>query len=155
MNSRIKVLLSVSSALLLISGCAESGGSLSMASCKQSGNFCYKNINFGATRGIDYEMGIKDGCKTGEGYFTKNYYMSSKSRDYFDGWILGRSKCKQVLPNEGTRQEEENSRKRAEYEIRQLKLKQNSSVENVSQEESIVDNILSENSNSNPNEVEY
>ena len=155
MSNRVKILLGVTAALLFISGCAESGGSLSLATCKQNGNFCYKKINFGPTRGVDYEMGIKDGCRTAEGYFTKNYYMSSRSKDYFDGWMLGRSKCKQILPNEGTRQEEENSRKRAEYEIRQLRLKQNSSVEDISQEEGIVDTILNHQTEHTSNDVEY
>ena len=155
MNSKVKILLSVTISLLYINGCSGDSGSLSLSNCRQSGNFCYKNINFGKTRGTDYEMGIKDGCKTGEGYFTKNYYMSSKSRDYFDGWILGRSKCKQVLPNEGTRQEEENSRKRAEYEIRQLRLRQNGSVEDVTQEEGIIDRILDSESDDIPEDTEY
>jgi len=155
MNSKVKILLSTTISLLFINGCGGNNSSLSLANCRQSGNFCYKNINFGKTRGIDYEMGIKDGCKTGEGYFTKNYYMSSRSKDYYDGWILGRSKCKQILPNEGTRQEEENSRKRAEYEIRQLRLRQNGSVEDVSQEESIVDRIFDNESDDIPSDVEY
>jgi len=155
MNNKVKLFLTLSVATLFINSCAQSGPGLSLEDCKKNGNFCYKNINFGPTRGIDYEMGIKDGCKTGEGEFTKNYYMSSKSKDYFDGWIVGRSKCKQILPNEGTRQEQENSRKRAEYEIRQLRLKQNSSLETVSEEEGIIDKILNDNSNDNPSEVEY
>jgi len=155
MNSKVKILLSATISLLFINGCSGDSSSLSLSNCRQSGNFCYKNINFGKTRGADYEMGIKDGCRTGEGYFTKNYFMSSKSKDYYDGWILGRSKCKQILPNEGTRQEEENSRKRAEYEIRQLRLRQNGSVEDVSQEESIVDRIFDNESDDIPSDVEY
>jgi hypothetical protein len=155
MSRSVRLLLSVSAITFFIGGCAESSGSLSLDSCGKNGNFCHKNINFGPSRGVDYEMGIKDGCTTAEGTFTKNYYMSGKSKDYFDGWILGRSKCKQILPNEGTRQEEENSRKRAEYEINQLRLKQNSSVEDVSQEEGIVDSILNDNSENSSNDVEY
>jgi hypothetical protein len=154
MRSEIKLFVAISAISFFIGGCAESSGSLSLDSCGKNGNFCHKNINFGPSRGVDYEMGIKDGCATGEGTFTKNYYMSSKSKDYFDGWILGRSKCKQILPNEGTRQEEENSRKRAEYEINQLRLKQNGSVEDVSNEEGIVDSILNDNSSSS-DDVEY
>jgi len=155
MNSSVKILLSMTISLFYINGCSGSSSSLSLENCRQSGNFCYKNINFGPTRGVDYEMGIKDGCRTGEGYFTKNYFMSSKSKDYYDGWILGRSKCKQILPNEGTRQEEENSRKRAEYEIRQLRLRQNGSVEDVTQEEGIIDRILDSESDDIPEDTEY
>jgi hypothetical protein len=116
-----------------------SNKSLTLDECGKDGNFCYKNINFGKTRGKKYEKGIIDGCTTGEGKFTKNYYLSSSSKDYFDGWILGRSRCRQILPNEGTKQEEENSRKRAEYQIVKLKLEQKqSSVE----EESIINKIF-------------
>jgi hypothetical protein len=131
--------------LLILSGCSNSTPELSMQNCGKD-NFCYKNINFGKTRGKEYEEGIKDGCKTGEGTFTKNYYLSSTSKDYFDGWILGRSKCKQKLPNEGTIQEEINSKKRAEYEIMKLKLEQ--SNPNSDSEEGIVDKIIQDNEDS-------
>jgi len=103
--------------------------------------YCYKNINFGLTRGSSYEKGIRDGCKTGEGYFTKDYYASRRDKNYYDGWIVGRSKCKQILPNEGTRLAEQKSRQRAEYQIRKLKMEQ----EQQPEVESIVDSILDRN----------
>ena len=116
--------------------------------------FCYNHINFGKSRGKDYEAGIKDGCKTGEGTFTKDYSMSSSSKDYYDGWILGRSKCKQILPNEGTIQDELNSKKRAEYLIEQMKLRQ-SSPDSDSQE-GIVDKLLGNSDKSeDAQEIEY
>jgi hypothetical protein len=142
MNRKVKILIMTTLATFFIAGCAGDDESLALGNCGQKGVFCYKNINFGPSRGKTYERGIKDGCRTGEGEFTKKYYLSSKDKNYYDGWILGRSKCRQILPNEGTRQEEENSRKRAEYEIQQLRAKQQSSVEDVTNEESIVDRIL-------------
>ncbi|NPA27474.1 MAG: hypothetical protein GXN91_00285 [Epsilonproteobacteria bacterium] len=130
-------------------GCS-SNKSLSLDSCGKDGIFCYKNINFGKSRGRLYEKGIIDGCTTGEGRFTKDYSLSSTSQDYFDGWMLGRSKCKQILPNEGTLQEEENSRKRAEYEIRKLKMEQ---MQSEIEEESLLDTILK--SSESADDIEY
>ena len=122
--------------LLFITGCRGSN-ELTPQNC-QKNMYCYKNINFGITRGSSYEKGIRDGCRTGEGYFTKDYYASSTDKNYYDGWILGRSKCKQILPNEGTRLAEQKSRQRAEYQIRKLKMEQ----EQQPQMESIVDSLL-------------
>ena len=133
----------------IVFGCSGSNSSVDPNECKRAGNFCYKNINFGKSRGKLYEKGIIDGCTTGEGRFTKDYSLSSTSQDYFDGWMLGRSKCKQILPNEGTLQEEENSRRRAEYQIRKLKMEQ--SAGDV--EESIVDSLMD--SSNTEQEVEY
>jgi len=150
MKRFLKPLTTASFFLLIISGCSDTTPQFSMQNCG-NGNFCYNNINFGPTRGKDYEEGIKDGCKTAEGTFTKNYYMSSTNKDYFDGWILGRSKCKQKLPNEGTIQEEINSKKRAEYEIMKLKLQQ--STGQTDSEEGIVDKIIQDSEDSQ--EIEY
>jgi len=145
---KISILLAVSTILI---GCANSD-SATPGEC-QKGMYCYKSINFGVSRGADYEKGIRDGCRTGEGTFTKDYSMSSSSKDYFDGWILGRSKCKQILPNEGTKQEELNSKKRAEYQIEQMKLEQSSS--NSDSQEGIVDSLLNSNDNSDSQDLEY
>lgn len=152
MSKFLKHNLFLLSAFLIITGCGNSE-QLDPSNCG-NGYFCYKNINFGKTRGSDYEAGIRDGCKTGEGTFTKDYSMSSSSKDYYDGWILGRSKCKQILPNEGTIQDELNSKKRAEYQIQQMKLRQ-SSVDSDSQE-GIVDKLLgNDKKTEDAQEVEY
>ena len=136
---------------VMVIGCASSNRA-SLGEC-QKGMYCFKGINFGVSRGSDYEKGIRDGCRTGEGTFTKDYSMSSSSKNYFDGWILGRSKCKQILPNEGTRQEEENSKKRAEYQIEQMKLEQSST--NSDSQEGIIDSLLNSNDNSDSQDLEY
>ncbi len=121
-------------------GCS-SRSSASPNSC-QKGMYCYKNINFGKSRGYSYEKGIRDGCKTANGFFRKDYALSNRNKEYFDGWILGRSKCRQQLPNEGIRLAEQKSKQRAEYQIREMKLEQ----ELQPQQEDIVDAILNENS---------
>ncbi len=117
----------------------------------QKGMYCYKNINFGKSRGSSYEKGIRDGCKTGEGTFTKDYYLSSTNKNYYDGWILGRSKCHQILPNEGTLLEQENSKRRAEYQIKKLKMEQ----EMIPQKEDIIDSLIESDSQEQVQDVEY
>ncbi len=136
--------------LFIINGCGNNN-KLDLGNCGD-GYYCYKNINFGKTRGADYEKGIRDGCTTAEGEFTKDYSMSSSSKDYYDGWILGRSKCKQKLPNEGTIQDELNSKKRAEYQIMKMKLKQQ--AKSSGSEEGILDSIIKKNEE-DVQEIEY
>jgi len=148
------VALSLISALyaVLITGCSNRGN-LVPESC-QEGMYCYKNINFGVSRGSSFEKGIRDGCTTAGGRFRKNYYKSSRDKNYYDGWILGRTKCKQILPNEGTRLEEQKSRQRAEYQIRQMKMEK----EQQPEVETVVDAIMESTDSDNVNEsydVEY
>ncbi len=151
----MKKVISISLSILISTyfvGCSRRG--VPKPNVCTKGSYCYKNINFGKSRGPSYEKGIRDGCRTGEGFFTKDYYKSSTDKNYYDGWILGRSKCKQILPNEGTILAEEKSKKRAEYQIRMLKMQKEQEPQ---QEESIVDAILnSDNSNnSDYEELEY
>jgi hypothetical protein len=115
--------------LILINCSGSKSSALSLEDCGKNGNFCYKGFNYGPVTSPLFKKGVKDGCRTAEGFFTKDYTLSSSSKEYYNGWIEGRSHCKQILPNEGTRQEEENSRKRAEYEINKLKQEQSPKVE--------------------------
>jgi len=136
--------------IILIDSCARRSTGLPLT-C-QPGMFCYKNINFGPSKGRAFEQGVRDGCQTREGTFTKDYSQSSTNKTYKEGWELGMSRCKQQLPNEGTIQDEINSRKRAEYQIQQLKLQQ--STQEAS-EENIVDAILDNNQDTNTQDFEY
>ena len=117
------------------------------------GAYCYKNINFGPSRGRSFEQGIADGCRTGEGHFRKDYYKSSHDKNYADGWILGRSKCRQILPNEGTLLEQQHSKQRAEYQIRQMQMQQEAQPD----PESMVDAILNatDNNTEQIQDIEY
>ena len=135
--------------IALLDGCARRSGGLSRT-C-QPGMYCFKNINFGPSKGRAFEQGVRDGCRTREGTFTKDY-SRSRNKLYQEGWQLGMSRCKQQLPNEGTIQDEINSRKRAEYQIQQLKLQQ--SVQETN-EENIVDAILETNQNNDTQDFEY
>ena len=151
MSKLVKVSLLSLVSIAILAGCSNSS-SVSPSNC-QDGMYCYNNINFGKTLGADFEQGVRDGCKTAEGDFRKDYSKSSTSSTYAEGWILGRSKCKQILPNEGTIQEEKNSKKRAEYQIEQLKLQSSQSKDS---EEGVVDSLLNSGSdNSSAQDVEY
>jgi len=149
------VKISLTSLLFMITAIGCSNSSNATPSTCQDGMYCYKNINFGKSEGADFEQGVRDGCHTAEGNFRKDYSKSSSSATYADGWFLGRSKCKQVLPNEGTIQEEKNSKIRAEYQIEQLKLHQSS--QSSDSEEGVVDSLLgnSSNTNSSAQDTEY
>ena len=143
--------LSLVSIAVLV-GCSNSSNA-TPSTC-QDGMYCYKNINFGKSEGADFEQGVRDGCRTAEGDFRKDYSKSSSSATYADGWILGRSKCKQILPNEGTIQDDKNSKRRAEYQIEQLKLNQSS--QSSDSEEGVVDSLLgNSNNNSSAQDTEY
>ncbi|HGZ70513.1 MAG TPA: hypothetical protein ENL00_02525 [Nitratifractor sp.] len=150
MNKIVKYTLFSVIAISVIGGCSRRSGGLSTP-C-QPGMYCYKKINFGASKGKSFEQGVRDGCKTGEGVFTKDYYSSGRDKNYQDGWILGHSKCKQQLPNEGTAQDEIHSRKRAEYQIQQMRLQQES---DTSKEENIVDAIMDNNQDTTTQDFEY
>jgi hypothetical protein len=67
---------------------------------KKSGYFCYKEHNFGRNTTPEFRQGIKDGCSTGEGYFRRDYSLSSISMEYREGWDLGRANCKLIVPDE-------------------------------------------------------
>ena len=149
MQNKVKVSILATLSFLAMTGCSHKN--VNIPECGK-GSYCYKGFNFGPSKGEKFEKGIRDGCKTGEGWFRKDYSLSSTSQEYEDGWILGRMRCKQVLPNEGTRQEEINSRKRAEYQIEQMKLQQ--SLQNSNSEEGIIDSLLNKHKD-NSEDIEY
>jgi len=152
MGKKVKVSIFLTLSFFAIIGCSSDNEKVNMPDCGK-GAFCYKGFNFGPSQGAKFEKGVRDGCKTAEGWFRKDYSLSSRSAEYKNGWMLGRMKCKQVLPNEGTRQEEINSRKRAEYQIQQMKLQQ--SMKESNSEEGILDTLLNTNSNNSSEDVEY
>jgi hypothetical protein len=59
-----------------------------------SGDFVYRNHNFGTNRDAEYRTGVKDGCKTSDGDYTKNHTLFDAESDYRVGWEHGRMHCK-------------------------------------------------------------
>jgi len=45
-------------------------------------------------RSYNYKLGMKHGCRTGNGYYTKNRYRFRNYRDYRSGWYAGRRNCR-------------------------------------------------------------
>jgi hypothetical protein len=58
------------------------------------GEFCYAGIDFGRVDDPLRRRGIRDGCRTGRGFFTKEYRLSGSSRAYREGWVRGRTLCR-------------------------------------------------------------
>ena len=77
--------------LLILQSCGTSKVTASQ------GGFYYSNIYFGKHFPPKYQQGIKDGCKTSKGYYTKSHSLFKDSGDYYNGWFLGRNRCKHLL----------------------------------------------------------
>jgi len=92
----IRNLLLVGISALLASGlagCASSAPHCTPSSVRK-GYFCYGGINFGKVEDPLYKQGIRDGCQTGKGNFSKDYRLSRNSELYRQGWIRGRTLCR-------------------------------------------------------------
>ncbi len=86
--------------LLLLGGCAGSSVSRCSSSAEGRGYFCFQGYNFGKNLTHTYKQGVRDGCRTANGYFNKNYLLSGRSKDYLKGWNTGRATCKLIVPKE-------------------------------------------------------
>ncbi len=80
-------------ASLLFTACGEVPD-LDGVSASSSGDFVYRNHNFGSNRDAEYRKGVKDGCKTSDGDYTKNHTLFNAENDYRVGWEHGRMHCK-------------------------------------------------------------
>ncbi|HHO65615.1 MAG TPA: hypothetical protein ENJ71_03725 [Epsilonproteobacteria bacterium] len=79
-------------AALLFTGCGEMPHLDNTTSSADS--FVYRGHNFGENRNVDYQQGVKDGCRTSDGDYTKNHTLFKKENDYRAGWEHGRMHCK-------------------------------------------------------------
>ena len=76
----------------LFTGCTE--GSKVAPS---QGGFYYRGIYFGKITNIAYKLGIQDGCETARGFYTKSHARFQQDDNYYNGWFLGRNKCRKLL----------------------------------------------------------
>ena len=81
-----------------MSGCASRSDCTKDAS--SYGYFCHKNHNYGKNRNAMYRSGVIAGCRTAEGYYSKDYSKSSWSNDYNMGWADGRATCRHTVPKD-------------------------------------------------------
>ena len=77
---------------LLFTGCG--GGPDFNGVSSSPGDFVYRGHNFGTNRDTEYVQGVKDGCKTSDGDYTKNHALFKGENDYHVGWEHGRMHCK-------------------------------------------------------------
>ena len=61
------------------------------------GGFYYSGVYFGKNFSPTYQKGIKDGCITAKGTYKKSHTLFNADQDYYDGWFLGRNRCKHLL----------------------------------------------------------
>ena len=88
---RTTSLFILSTTLLLLQNC---GASKVPAS---QGGFTHSGIYFGKHFPANYQQGIVDGCTTAKGTYKKSHRLFNTSRDYNNGWFLGRSRCRHLL----------------------------------------------------------
>ncbi len=86
--------------LFLLSGCAGTSVSRCSSTAEARGYFCLQGYNFGRNLGHTYKQGVRDGCRTANGHFIKNYLLSGTSESYVKGWNTGRATCKLIIPAE-------------------------------------------------------
>ena len=82
---------SLGTALFLLEACAPS------TVPENQGGYYFQNIYFGGHLSKHNKHGIKGGCKTSKGVYTKNHWLFYHSHDYNEGWFSGRDKCLNLL----------------------------------------------------------
>ena len=60
-------------------------------------NFYHCGIYFGTNLTPNAKKGIIDGCKTSKGIYAKSHTLFNNNNAYYNGWFLGRKKCKKLL----------------------------------------------------------
>jgi hypothetical protein len=66
---------------------------------KYQNGYTYSGIYFGKNISSFYKQGIRDGCSTAKGIYTKSHILFKQEADYYKGWFLGRNRCKdQYIP---------------------------------------------------------
>jgi len=84
------VLIISATAAILLSGCVSSEESIAPG----SEDFVYRGHDFGPDRDAEYRQGVKDGCRTSDGDYTKNHVSYKTNESYHAGWEHGRLHCK-------------------------------------------------------------
>jgi hypothetical protein len=59
--------------------------------------FHYRGVYFGEHLSSTFQHGIKDGCETSRGIYTKSHRLFNNDNDYYQGWFIGRNKCRHLL----------------------------------------------------------
>lgn len=87
----LSTVLTIFGLTILLTSCANR----SSADPKKS--YTYRGIVFDGSFSADAKAGIRDGCETARGVYTKSHNRFNNSNDYYNGWFLGRNKCRKLL----------------------------------------------------------
>ena len=60
-------------------------------------SFYHNGIYFGQNLEVNVKKGIMEGCTTSKGVYTKSHTLFNNDNGYYNGWFLGRRKCKELL----------------------------------------------------------
>jgi len=82
-------MIGISTSLLLLTACNDTRQEESNTPSR----FYYSGIYFGKHFSPTLKEGVKDGCETSKGEYTKNHIRFNTDTDYHTGWFLGRRRC--------------------------------------------------------------
>jgi len=88
--SRLAILISAG-LMLCLAGCSSKNTPVS------KGGYYYSGIYFGKNLVSAYKKGIKDGCRSAKGNYSKNHYLFNSNKEYNNGWFLGRNRCNDLI----------------------------------------------------------
>ncbi|MCF6205539.1 MAG: hypothetical protein L3J47_01405 [Sulfurovum sp.] len=91
MSKRLLILYSLTLGSLIITGCSTKNDT------PHENGYTYHAIYFGQGLSSDFKQGIRDGCETARGIYTKSHKRFNNNIDYYNGWFLGRNKCRHLL----------------------------------------------------------
>jgi len=77
---------------LLLTACTSS--SLPSTSYNKGGAYIHNGVNFGSGRDASFKHGVRDGCRTSGGNYSKDHNLFNNSESYKTGWEDGRLQCK-------------------------------------------------------------
>ena len=75
----------------MINGCVQTAPEIPRAAGVD--DFVFEGYNFGPHTDPLFRQGVKDGCRTADGTYTKNHEEYNKDGAYQVGWNDGRLKC--------------------------------------------------------------
>ena len=57
-------------------------------------NYYHHGHDYGEKRNYNYQRGVRDGCDSGRGRWTKDHYRFKHDYHYKDGWRAGHRRCR-------------------------------------------------------------
>ena len=77
--------------LACLSGCSATQAPVS------KGGYYNSGIYFGRNLAPAYKKGIKAGCQSAKGNYSKNHYLFKNNNEYNNGWFIGRNRCNDLI----------------------------------------------------------